>query len=210
MTASFDTAAQDRATAERRRRRTALSVVGVVFGMAGLAFASVPLYRMFCQITGFGGTPQRVEAAVGAPAEAIDRFVTIRLNSDVNPGLPWTFHAVENSVRVRVGENALVFYRATNLSSEPVSGQATYNVTPHKAGAYFDKMQCFCFEEQTLKPGQSVEMPVSFFVDPKIVGDRNMDDVKTITLSYSFFRSKTQTEKPLASSTQPTPQAPNL
>jgi len=171
-----------------RNAHTGLVLFAVVLGMTALAFASVPLYRLFCQVTGFGGTPQRVEVEA-APAQAFsDRVVTIRFNADVNSGLPWSFQPVQSSMRVKIGEQALAYYRTTNHSDRPVTGTATFNVTPDKAGPYFDKIQCFCFTEQTLAPGQSVEMPVTFYVDPAILEDRGLDDVDTITLSYTFFR----------------------
>ena len=171
-----------------RNARTGLALFAVVVGMVALAFASVPLYRLFCQATGFGGTPQRV-AADAAPAQSVsERIVTIRFNADVNSALPWTFQPVQPSMRVKVGEQAMAFFRATNHSDRPVTGTATFNVTPDKAGPYFDKIQCFCFTEQTLAPGQNVEMPVIFFVDAAILDDRGLDDVDTITLSYTFFR----------------------
>ncbi len=177
-----------------RNLRTGLALSAVVVAMLALAFASVPLYRLFCQVTGFGGTPQRVEANA-APGQAVsDRIVTIRFNADVNSGLPWSFQPEQPSVRVRVGEQALAFYRATNHSDRPVTGIATFNVTPDKAGAYFSKIACFCFTEQTLAPQQSVEMPVTFFVDPAILEDRGLDDVETITLSYTFFRASEEAE----------------
>ena len=171
-----------------RNAKTGLALFAVVLGMVALAFASAPLYRLFCQVTGFGGTPQRIEAQA-VPAEALsERIVTIRFNADVNSGLPWSFQPVQRSVSVRVGEQSIAFYRATNHSDRPVTGAATFNVTPDKAGPYFDKIHCFCFEEQTLAPGQTVEMPVTFYVDPAILEDPGLDDVDTITLSYTFFR----------------------
>lgn len=154
--------------------------------MAGLAFASVPLYRLFCQVTGYGGTTQVADAA---PAEIAERRITVRFNADVNPKLPWNFEPLEPAVTLRVGEPGLAFYRAVNLTDRPVSGTATFNVTPLKAGQYFSKTQCFCFDEQRLEAGEAVEMGVSFFIDPAILEDRNLDDVTTVTLSYIFFRS---------------------
>ena len=171
-----------------RNRIVAFGLTGVVAAMIALAFASAPLYRLFCQVTGFGGTPQRSEAGA-APAGAVsDRVVTIRFNADVNPQLPWSFQPVQRAVQVKVGEQALAFYRASNHADRPVTGNASFNVTPDKAGAYFVKVACFCFEEQTLQPGQTVDMPVTFYVDPAILTDRGLDDVDTITLSYTFFR----------------------
>lgn len=195
-------------TPDRKRRRTALAVTGVAFGMIGLSFASVPLYKIFCAFTGYGGTPQRVAQDSTTMS---DRVITIRFNADVNPGLPWKFYPEQSEVKVRVGENALIYYKAENHSDEPVIGQATYNVTPLKAGLYFDKVACFCFSEQTLKPRETVEMPVSFFVSPEILKDRNADDVHTITLSYSFFRAKGVTAKPVADTEVPSqPLQPRL
>jgi cytochrome c oxidase assembly protein subunit 11 len=176
------------ANRSNRNRHTGLVLFVVVLGMVGLAFASVPLYRLFCQATGFGGTPQRVTAESAPVSPVSDRIVTIRFNADVNSDLPWSFQPVQPSLRVKVGEQAMAFFRATNRSNRPVTGAATFNVTPDKAGPYFDKIQCFCFEEQTLKAGESVEMPVIFYVDPAILKARGLDDVDTITLSYTFFR----------------------
>lgn len=177
-----------------RNRRTLIVTGAVIVAMGAAAFASAPLYKKFCQVTGFGGTTQRADAA---PGVASARVITVRFNSDVNPGLPWKFRPKQASVDVRPGEATLVAFEAENLSDAPVTGQATFNVTPSKAGIYFDKTQCFCFTEQTLKAGEKVDMPVSFFIDPDIAKDANLDDVKTITLSYSFFRAK-NAEKPIA------------
>jgi cytochrome c oxidase assembly protein subunit 11 len=169
------------------KRNTALAVtlLGVVAGMTGLAFASVPLYRLFCQVTGYGGTTQ---VAPAAPAASGERVVTVRFDAFTDPSLPWTFEPVQRAVTLKVGEQGLAYYRASNRSDRPVAGMATFNVTPQKAGLYFNKVHCFCFDEQVLQPGESVEMAVSFFVDPEIVQDPNLDEVRTITLSYTFFR----------------------
>jgi cytochrome c oxidase assembly protein subunit 11 len=171
-----------------RNRHTGLVLFAVVLGMIGLAFASVPLYRLFCVATGFGGTPQRVTAESAPAGPVSDRVITIRFNADVNSELPWSFQPVQPSIRVKVGEQAMAFFRATNHATRSVTGSATFNVTPDKAGPYFDKIQCFCFNEQTLKAGESVEMPVIFYVDPAILKSHGLDDVDTITLSYTFFR----------------------
>jgi cytochrome c oxidase assembly protein subunit 11 len=174
------------ATAPRRRNGLIVVVLaGVVAGMVGLSFAAVPLYRIFCQVTGYGGTTQRAEAA---PEGATDRVMRIRFNADVNQDIPWVFKPVQRELTVRVGETTLALYRAENRSGRTVSGTATFNVTPLKAGPYFDKIDCFCFTSQTLGPGETADMPVSFFVDPAIADDRNLDEVRTITLSYTFFR----------------------
>jgi len=165
------------------KARTALFLVLLVSGMTGLAFASVPLYRAFCEATGFGGTPLRAEKAPGAVAGQIG----IRFDANVHPGLPWKFEPEQLKVRVAPGESTKIFYRAQNLSAKPITGQAAFNVTPDQAGKYFNKIQCFCFSEQTLKPGQSVDMPVVFFVDPKIKTDEDTRDIDEITLSYTFY-----------------------
>jgi cytochrome c oxidase assembly protein subunit 11 len=167
-----------------------LVVLGVfVAGMGGLAYASVPLYEIFCRVTGYGGTTQ--VAAIESD-QVIDRVMKIRFDSNVNPALGWAFDPVLKSMELKVGENALAFYQAENQSDETIVGTATFNVTPDKAGLFFNKVDCFCFTEQVLKPGQKVDMPVTFFIDPSIVEDPNLDDVTTITLSYTFFRSQDQ------------------
>ncbi|MHB1219392.1 MAG: cytochrome c oxidase assembly protein [Alphaproteobacteria bacterium] len=172
----------------RRDRILAFVLVAFVGAMVGASYAAVPLYRMFCQVTGFGGTTQVSKAAPAEiPVEAKDRLVTVRFDGNVNSQLPWSFEPAQREVTVKVGEQTLAFYRAKNLSDKPVTGTASFNVSPHIAGAYFDKIACFCFTEQTLQPGETVDMPVSFFIDPDVVKDREMDGV-TITLSYTFFR----------------------
>lgn len=172
----------------RRRNRVLLvSLLGLVAGMVGLAYASAPLYSLFCQVTGFGGTTQRAGAA---PGTVVERTVTVRFNADVNRALPWSFRPEQTAVTVKLGETALAAYRAENRGERPVAGTAVYNVTPEKAGRYFNKIECFCFTEQILDPGQAVDMPVAFFVDPAMAGDPAMEDVTTITLSYTFFRAR--------------------
>jgi len=173
------------AAADRRNLRLAVALFGGVAGMIGLAYASVPLYRLFCQVTGFGGTTQVAKAA---PGTAAGRTITVRFDANVARDLPWRFEPVQGSAAVAIGENALAFYRVRNLSDKPVTGTATFNVTPHKAGPYFAKVECFCFTEQTLAPGETMDMPVSFFVDPEILKRAEADDVSEITLSYTFFR----------------------
>lgn len=169
-----------------RNLRVAFVLAGVVCTMAGLAFASVPLYRLFCQVTGYGGTTQVADAM---PAAALERVMKVRFNADLHRDLPWDFKPVQTEMTVKVGEAGLAFYEARNLADRPITGTATFNVTPLKAGQYFSKVQCFCFEEQTLQPGEEMEMGVSFFVDPAIEDDPNLADVRTITLSYTFLRS---------------------
>ncbi len=163
-----------------------LVLAGVVVGMVGLSYASVPLYRIFCQVTGFDGTPQRADAAPDA-AKVFDRQVKVRFNADTDPRLPWLFKPEQHVVDARIGESKLVFYRAENNADHPVTGQAVFNVTPAKAAIYFAKVECFCFTEQTLQAGQKVDMPVSFFIDPAFMTDPNMRDVTSITLSYTFY-----------------------
>jgi len=165
-------------------RRLAIVLASVVGCMVALAYASVPLYDLFCRVTGYGGTTKVAEAA---PDQIADFSVTVRFNADTQSALPWRFHPVDRSVTVRAGESNLAFYRAENLGDTPVVGTATFNVTPQIAGAYFNKIACFCFEEQYLAPGTSAELPVSFFVDPAIADDPDTAHIRTITLSYMFF-----------------------
>ena len=165
-------------------RVTALALAGLVIGMVGLSYAAVPLYDLFCRATGYGGT---TNVATETPSQISDREMKVRFNADVNRDLPWRFRPVQNSVTVRVGQPALIFYRVENTSDQPIVGTATYNVTPLTVGEYFSKMDCFCFTEQVLQPGESVELPVSFFVDPSILDDPQMDKINTLTLSYTFF-----------------------
>lgn len=179
-------------TVQRRNRRMVLGLGGVAAGMAGLSFAAVPLYRLFCQVTGYNGTTQRGGTAPGAVG---DTNVTIRFNATTQPNLPWRFQPEQNAVTLRVGEEGLAFYTAMNLADTPVTGVATYNVTPEKVGRYFHKTACFCFDEQTLAPHQRVDMPVSFWVDPEIARDPNTRDVSVITLSYTFFRTLADAER---------------
>lgn len=173
----------------RKNARTGLLVIGVVIGMIGLSFASVPLYNLFCNVTGFGGTTQTADAL---PGEVLERSVTIKFNADTAPNMPWHFEPEMREINVKLGERGLTAYIAKNKYNTDVSGTAIYNVTPLKAGKYFHKIQCFCFDEQTLKPHEEVSMPVMFFVDPEMDRDPNMDDVKVITLSYTFFRGESK------------------
>ena len=173
------------ATGESQRRNQRVgAIMGLVaVGMLGMAYAAVPLYQMFCQATGYGGTTQRVTK----PSDKIlDRVVTVRFDANVN-GISWNFEPVLRKVDVRIGENTLAFYRATNTSDRPLVGTSSFNVSPDIVGSFFNKMECFCFQEQRLEPGESVEMPVSFFVDPAIMKDLDGAKVRNITLSYTFF-----------------------
>ncbi|NUB26045.1 cytochrome c oxidase assembly protein [Azospirillum brasilense] len=175
----------------RKNRLFMAGLFGLVFGMVGLAYASVPLYALFCQVTGFGGTTQRADAA---PARQVDRVIKVRFNADVNQSLPWRFKPEQKELTVKLGEMGLAAYQAANRVDRPTVGTALYNVTPDKVGKYFNKIECFCFTEQVLEPGQSVDMPVAFFVDPALADDPAMEDVSTITLSYTFFRAKDETQ----------------
>lgn len=169
---------------DRRNRRTLIALAALPIAMAGLAYASVPLYDLFCRVTGFAGTP----GIAAGPSSAVgDRELTVRFDASINPALAWRFAPAQEPMRVRVGETAMAFYWARNTSDRATVGTATYNVTPLKAAKYVDKVDCFCFTEQRLEPGQEVDMGVSFFIDPAIMEDRNLDEVKTITLSYTFF-----------------------
>jgi cytochrome c oxidase assembly protein subunit 11 len=177
-----------------RNTRVILALVACVIGMIGLAYASVPLYSLFCRATGFGGTTQRVNALMNPVKQPVqkDRYVTISFDGNVDPALPWEFKPDIPNIRVKLGDVINISYHATNRGTSPITGTATYNVQPDKAGAYFDKIQCFCFTRQTLQPGQTVELPVQFFVDPAMIDDHQNDDVQNITLSYTFFVAKDQ------------------
>ncbi len=168
----------------RRNKRVMIVLLATVAGMVGLSFASVPLYNLFCRVTGYGGTPGIVEAATGV---VVDRVIAVRFDSSIDPALPWRFSPGQPPMQIRVGETAMAFFRAESRAAVATTGTATYNVTPDKVAKYIDKIECFCFTEQTLEAGQSVDMAVSFFVDPAIMDDRRLDDVHTITLSYTFF-----------------------
>ena len=167
-----------------RNRRVAGVAGGVAVIMLGLAYASVPLYALFCQATGFGGTTQR---AVSAPQEAAQQTIAIRFDANIAGSLDWIFHAEKTIMAVKVGEQSMAHYRAVNTSDRQLTGSAVFNVTPVSAGVYFNKIQCFCFTEQTLKPGESADLPVVFFVDPAIMDDPETRSIKEITLSYTFY-----------------------
>ncbi|MDA0304964.1 MAG: cytochrome c oxidase assembly protein [Proteobacteria bacterium] len=169
----------------RKNGITAVLLFSLVGGMVGLAFASVPLYKLFCQVTGFAGTTQ---TAAATPTVASDKFITIRFDANTIPALPWKFAPAQKEIRVRAGNPAVAYYLAENLSAQSITGTSTYNVTPYKAAEYFAKTECFCFTEQKLAPGETAKLGVEFFVDPEIFNNPNTRDVKTITLSYTFFR----------------------
>jgi cytochrome c oxidase assembly protein subunit 11 len=172
---------------QRRIRRTALISAGVAAGMVGLAYASVPLYSLFCKVTGFGGTP--IVRTVNA-GEVLDRTIAIRFDSNVAPGLNWRFTPESPEVNVRIGETTTVYYRVQNVGMTPTTGVATFNIQPDLAGAYFVKLECFCFTEKTLRPGEVTDSAVVFYVDPAIVKDQNTKDLQSITLSYTYFPSR--------------------
>ena len=172
-------------TPQNSNRRIAISLSALVLMMVGLSYASVPLYDLFCRVTGYGGTTQVADAK--SNQIVVDHPVAVRFDANVNPALNWTFTPLESKVIVDPGEEIVVNYRATNLGTLPSTGTSTFNVTPVKAGPFFMKLDCFCFIEQTLQPGQSVDMPVRFFVDPEIVLDENAKDIGEIILSYTFF-----------------------
>ncbi len=168
----------------KKNMRSLVTLLSVGAGMLVLSFAAVPLYQLFCQVTGFGGTTQVAEAA---PEEVLDRQVTVRFDANTNPGLPWEFGPEVVSQTLQVGEVGLAFYASENLLNVPTTGIATFNVTPHDAGRFFHKIQCFCFTEQTLAAGEEQRMPVYYYVDPSIADEPLLDDLTTITLSYTFY-----------------------
>jgi cytochrome c oxidase assembly protein subunit 11 len=172
-----------------KNTKTIASVFGIVFLMVGLAFASVPLYRLFCQVTGFGGTTMRAEYL---PDTILDREITIKFDANTSRNINWSFKPEKHEETVKIGQQGLIAFIAENRDKIPTAGTALYNVTPNKAGEYFHKIQCFCFGEQILKPGEEMSMPVMFYVDPKMADDRNMDDVTSITLSYTFFPAESE------------------
>lgn len=169
-------------------KRTGVALGALVVGMVGLAFASVPLYQLFCQVTGYGGTTQQAD---GNPKGVIDRVMTTRFDVNVDRALPWTVKAAPNSTD-QIGQVRTVNYIATNNSDKPTTGMAVFNVAPDKAGIYFNKIQCFCFNEQTLQPGETVEMPIVFFVDPDLDENHELATIKEITLSYTFYASDSE------------------
>ena len=168
----------------RSNRVVAMACVGFFAGMVGMAYAAVPLYELFCQVTGYGGTTQRVTQYSDT---VLDREITIRFDANTSGGLPWQFMPVQRDTTIRIGETTQVAYEAKNVFSRPTAGRASFNVSPQRAGAYFMKVECFCFTDTTLEPGATMEMPVVFYVDPAIVDVPELKDLKTITLSYTFF-----------------------
>jgi cytochrome c oxidase assembly protein subunit 11 len=175
--------AAKRAASRGNRRVVMLCLAGLAV-MGSVTAVSPTLYKIFCQVTGYGGTTQR---ALAPSHQVLDRVVTVRFDANVSSKLPWKFEPVQSTMDVKIGENAIAFFRATNTSDRPLTGTAAFNVAPETMGLYFNKIQCFCFTEQTLQPGQSVEMPVTFYLDPKMVDDRDTRDLGNITLSYVFY-----------------------
>lgn len=165
-------------------QKTVVQLSAVVVVMGALAWASVPFYNWFCQVTGFGGA---TNVATSAPDEILEQTITVRFDASKDRDMPWEFKPVAREMKLRIGETGLAFYEAYNPTDRPIAGSASYNVTPYAAGGFFTKIQCFCFEEQVLQPGERVQMPVTFFVDPEIVADRDAKYVHTITLSYTFY-----------------------
>lgn len=170
----------------KRMAVTAAVVTAIVAGMTGLAFAAVPLYQAFCRATGYGGTTQTAQSA---PSQILARSIEIRFDANTDPALPIEFAPSQGPERLHIGETGLAFYRVRNVSHEPITVRATYNVTPHVAGPYFVKLECFCFQDRVLQPNEEAQLPVVFFVDPQIVSDPDTADLGTVTLSYTYFRS---------------------
>ena len=175
-------------------RRKAIPLVAVGLGMAGMAWAAVPLYDMFCRVTGFGGTTQ---VATEGSDRVLERMVTVRFDASTVRGMPWEFRPVQTKIQLRIGETALAFYEAYNPTDRVIAGTASYNVSPFSVGGYFTKIDCFCFTEQVLQPGQRVTMPVTFYVDPEMVDDPETEGVTTITLSYTFYETELDSQAAL-------------
>jgi cytochrome c oxidase assembly protein subunit 11 len=190
------------ATLHRAKRKTGFLSASVAVGMIGAAYASVPLYRIFCQTTGFGGTTGRAEAAALPDTMRLQalggRTIKIRFDSNVAPGMPWTFAPRDREEKIKIGEKRMAFFTATNLASTATTGRAIFNVSPDTAGKYFRKIECFCFTEQTLAVGETAQMPVTFFVDPAILDDPDAKKIDEITLSYTFFPVDNPDAKPVS------------
>jgi cytochrome c oxidase assembly protein subunit 11 len=183
---------EERTEAQRRHGVVVVSCIAMVAAMAGLSYAAVPLYRLYCQVTGYQGTTQRA----AKPSDAVlDRTLTVRFDANVSPDLPWRFEPLQKKLEIKIGENTLAFYRATNTSDQPVTGTAIFNVAPEAVGLHFNKLQCFCFTEQRLEPGESKDMAVSFYVDPGFVEDEDTKEFSELTLSYTFYPSQKPKEK---------------
>ncbi|RDX86803.1 Cytochrome c oxidase assembly protein COX11, mitochondrial, partial [Mucuna pruriens] len=195
------------ASKEQKSQKMLLYLTGLVFAMVGCTYAAVPLYRRFCQATGYGGTVTRRETVEEKIARhdstntVTTREIVVQFNADIADGMPWKFVPTQREVRVKPGESALAFYTAENKSSTPITGVSTYNVTPMKAAVYFNKIQCFCFEEQRLLPGEQIDMPVFFYIDPEFETDPKMNGINNIILSYTFFKDRSQFKKKAKSNT---------
>ena len=191
------------------KHRTAFWAAFGALAMLGLGFAAVPLYRLFCQVTGFGGTTQKADLAEAASVQVAGTKISVRFDSNTDPGLPWKFSPMQVTQEMPIGSRMMAFYRAENLSDKPVTGVASFNVQPELAGLYFKKVHCFCFNQQTLQPGESVEMPVQYYVDPAILKDPEAARIKQITLSYTFHTSADQSQavKVAAKTLDPVPAA---
>ncbi len=182
-----------------KNRRTAGIDVLVVSGMLGLSYAAVPLYETFCRVTGWGGTTQQTAAFSDT---VLDRKITVRFDASTAKGMPWSFKPLQVSQTVHIGESGLAFYEATNTTNEPIVGTASFNVQPAKTGVYFMKVECFCFQEQLLKPGESMKMPVTYYIDPEMVKNDRLDEVREITLSYTFYRNEVAEQRMRTASLQ--------
>ena len=180
-----------RRASPRHNLAVALSMAGIALSMVGMSYAAVPLYQIFCQVTGYGGTTQRAEET---PDTVLDRMITVRFDANVGHGMGWKFKPVQTKLDLKIGETALAFYEARNLTKATLTGTATFNVSPQAAGSYFNKVECFCFSEQTLEAGARADMPVTFFIDPEIVNDPEAKNIQEITLSYTFFPVKERQE----------------
>lgn len=176
-----------------KNSRIVILCVGLVLGMGGLAYASVPLYDLFCRVTGYGGTTQRVDSSLGIPV--IDREISVRFDANTASSLNWKFAPEQREVTVQMGEQVIINYVAENLSDEPIVGMANFNVTPQAAGMFFNKVECFCFTDTYIEPGATLEMPVVFYIDPDMDQEKAMKALNTITLSYTFFESETTPEE---------------
>lgn len=182
----------------RDNRRTVVWLLSVVVVMGILAWLAVPFYNWFCRVTGYAGTTNRAEKVADV---VLDDEITIRFDANIDPGMGWTFRPLQKTMRLKIGQEGLAYYEAVNITDTPITGRASYNVAPDQAGYYFDKIECFCFTEQTLAPGERVKMPVSFFVDPDLVKDRDAKDIRDITLSYTFHRAPSSDKKQAAAQT---------
>ena len=184
------------AKTNRANKRLVMACAGLVVGMAGLSYAAVPLYQVFCQVTGYGGTTQRAE--ISDDIEVLKRKITVRFDANISKNLDWDFKPAQRDVEINLGASTEIKYTAENLSDRPITGMATFNVTPQYAGIYFNKIECFCFTQTTLQPGEKIDMPVVFFIDPDLDKEEIMKNLETITLSYTFFEEESE-ETPLAS-----------